>query len=88
MEYEESQWSRTDVAQRFALRVSGAALRVLSPAELDDTEVSLSWRVMEFEGSERLDELYVYRVRLKRARGFDPEWKRWQCDSRGCAGSG
>ena len=81
MEYEETQWSRTDVAQRFALRVSGPALRVLSPAELDDTEVSLSWRVMEFEGSEGLDELYVYRVRLKRARGFDPEWKRWQQDS-------
>ncbi len=81
MEYEESQWSRTDVAQRFALRVSGPALRVLSPQELDDTEVSLSWRVMEFEGSEGLDELFVYRVRLKRARGFDPEFKRWQRDS-------
>ena len=81
MEYEESQWSRTAVSQRFALRVRGPALRVLSPAELDDTEVSLSWRVMEFEGSEGLDELFVYRVRLKRARGFDPQWKRWRCDS-------
>ena len=30
MEYEESQWSRTGVAQRFALRVSGPALRALS----------------------------------------------------------
>ena len=86
MEYEESQWSRTGVAQRFALRVSGPALRALSPPELDDTEVALSWRVVELEGHEALDELFSYRIRLKRARGFDPEWKRWQRDAQGALG--
>ncbi|MDE1954481.1 MAG: type VI secretion system tip protein VgrG, partial [Betaproteobacteria bacterium] len=86
MEYEESQWSRTGVAQRFAVRVSGPALRALSPPELSEEEVALSWRVVEVEGHEALDELFSYRIRLKRARGFDPEWKRWQRDSRAALG--
>ncbi|MDE2479878.1 MAG: hypothetical protein KGM87_13365, partial [Betaproteobacteria bacterium] len=86
MEYEESQWSRTGVAQRFALRVSGPALCALGPPELSEEEVALSWRVVEVEGHEALDELFSYRIRLKRARGFDPQWKRWQRDSRAALG--
>ena len=86
MEYEESQWSRTDVAQRFALRVSGPALRAFGPPELDDTEQALSWRVQELEGHEGLDELFAYRIRLKRSREFDPGWKRWQEDAGGMCG--
>ena len=66
-------WARSEAAQGFSLRVSGPALREASPAELDDTECALSWRVLELEGHEGLDDLFEYRLRLKRAREFDPE---------------
>ena len=61
------------VARCFAVRVSGPALREAGPADLDDTDRSLIWRVVALQGEEALDELFEYRLRLKRAREFDPQ---------------
>ncbi len=65
-------WARSDQPQALALRVSGEALRAVSPRELDDTACALSWRVQGLHGHESVDELFEYTLRLKRSRRLDP----------------
>ena len=70
---DEQQQVRSRASQCFAVRVSGSALREAGPPGLDDTDRALIWRVEQLEGEESLDQLFEYRLRLKRAREFDPQ---------------